>query len=386
MANPLKQFLEFRLNSKTRREAMLLVRDVRRILRKYPQKVTAMVMESLSRAASELELAWKNRDHDQLRTGLARLDNLSNDHLAFARKTHGRELSESVGIAVLVALLLRGFALEAFKIPSGSMISTLEIGDRIFVDKVSYGLRIPWTTRRLFHAKKPARGEVIVFMNPCTPDRDFIKRVIALEGDSVEVRCDVIYVNGEAVKSVHTPPPNGKCTFWEKREEFETDPWQLKTCSHYVETVGDKSYSTLHSPRRPLEEGERRGLEPYTDEEGDNDFPGHRLPYCRDNLSVEPKGQIVEHAPDAGDDVCRQRRKYMVPPGHVFVMGDNRAHSSDSRDWGPVPLENIKGRALFIWWSSQREDLLKSLLFRSDPRDRPGSPIADWERIGKIVQ
>jgi signal peptidase I len=379
----LSAFFKSRLERHARREAMFLVRDARRVLEKHPDKVPAERADEIRQVASTLETAWKQHDADTLKTKLSELEQLSEKHLAFARKSHSRELTESIVLAILVALLLRAFVLEAFKIPSGSMIPTLEIGDRIFVDKVSYGIRIPGTTKRLFYAREPRRGEVIVFMNPCTPERDFIKRVIALGGDTVEVRCDVVYVNGQAIPTEHAVE-DAECTFWEKREEIESEPWQLKQCAHYLETVGDKVYSTYHSPRRPLDEAERKTNPAEAADEGDNDFPGNRLPYCRENPRVAPVG-VIEDVPGANEstDLCGQRRRYVVPEGYVFAMGDNRAHSSDSRDWGPVPIENIKGRALFVWWASQRENLIRP----DAERDRPGSPwLAEWNRIGKIVK
>jgi len=368
----------WRLERKVRKEASELVRDVRRTLRRFPRKLQSEDREELKSLANALESAWREPAPAALRTHLANLEVMSEERLAFARKSSSRELLESIGFAVAIALLLRALALGAFKIPSGSMIPSLEIGDRIFVDKISYGLRIPGTTKRLFEAKSPARGEVIVFMNPCTPERDFIKRVVALAGDTVEVRCDVVYVNGEPVNSKFVDPYGG-CSYWDKKEELAIEPWRREPCSRYDESVGDKTYSTFHSPTRPLRERQRTNFSAYTDEAGDNDFPGHRLPYCRNNLRVEPKGRIEAVDVEEGDGPCRQRRRYVVPERHLFAMGDNRAHSSDSREWGPVPLENIKGRALFIWWSSQRG-------IWPTPRDRPDAPLADWPRIGKTVE
>ena len=111
-----------------------------------------------------------------------------------------RESFQSILIAVLIALMLRSFVVEAFKIPSGSMIPTLAIGDQIFVNKYLYGVRVPFTSIRLVDFDEPQRGEVIVFICPIEPHQDYIKRVIGLPGDEVTVRNNTILINGEPVK------------------------------------------------------------------------------------------------------------------------------------------------------------------------------------------
>src|ERR1700759_2247167 len=117
--------------------------------------------------------------------------------LAVKRNLRGKSGGELEPVAT--ALALRAFVVEAFKIPSSSMYPTLEINDHIFVNKFIYGVRIPWTTTKLFALRGPPRGEVIVFIYPCDPDRDYIKRVVATAGQTVETRCGVLYVDGVAV-------------------------------------------------------------------------------------------------------------------------------------------------------------------------------------------
>src|SRR5690606_10630642 len=129
-----------------------------------------------------LEAACEAGDGERMRVELARLDDLADEHLAFARKSTTREYVESIGIAILIALFLRAFVIEAFKIPSGSMIPSPEIGDHIFVNKFLYGIRIPWTRTKFLQLRKPRRGEVVVFIYPCE-SKDFIKRIVAVEGD-----------------------------------------------------------------------------------------------------------------------------------------------------------------------------------------------------------
>jgi signal peptidase I len=314
-----------------------------------------------------------------MRQRLVALDDLVDEHLAFARKSTAREYAESIGVAVLIALFLRAFVVEAFKIPSGSMIPTMEIGDHIFVNKFIYGLRIPWTRTRFFEWRHPRRGEVIVFINPCEPDKDFIKRIVALAGDTVEVRCDILYVNGVAIPSKSTV--GEECLYWDRKEDG--GPWVEENCSRYVETLDGVTFDTVHPPERPERDDERHaaGEGAYGRVSGDGDFPevpNLRMPICpasTDPRTPEQKvaalGKVQESVPENGRyrGPCKPQKRYVVPKGHVFVMGDNRENSSDSRRWGPVPLENIKGKALFIWWSSK-------------PEEQGG---VQWQRIGKVV-
>ncbi|MBF0592124.1 MAG: signal peptidase I [Nitrospirae bacterium] len=185
------------------------------------------------------------------------------------KKSIVREYVESIVTALLLALLIRAFVIQAFKIPSGSMIPTLLVGDHILVKKFSYGIQIPFTDKKILVFNSPQRGEVVVFKFPEDTSRDFIKRVIAREGDVVEIKQKKLYVNG-------TP---------------QTEPY-----TQYVDTTGTTS----------------------------------AVP--RDNL-----GPIT------------------VPKGKLFVMGDNRDQSYDSRFWGFVDISLVKGEALIIYWSWDKD-------------------------------
>jgi signal peptidase I len=216
------------------------------------------------------------------------------------RKSELREYLESILVAVGVALALRAFVVEAFKIPSGSMIPTLQIGDHIFVNKFIYGPAVPWTSSRLWTHMPPKRGDVIVLAYPEHPEQDFIKRVIAVPGDKLEARSGHPWINGWEVPSCQV----GLYSY------SELDPTMMTLAKHegdlFVEYLGDEAYLTLY-------------------DRANGGFPEYQGPFY-------------------------------AKPGEVWVMGDNRNLSHDSRAWwggagGGVPFENIRGRALFVWLS-----------------------------------
>jgi len=193
-----------------------------------------------------------------------------------------REYAEALVMAVVLALFIRTFVVQAFKIPSGSMLPTLQIGDHLLVNKFLYGIRIPIVGKRIFVFRQPARDDVIVFIYPQDPSKDFIKRVKGLPGETLEIRNKVLYVNGQAVAD-----PNA-----------------------YYEKI-------------------------------------------RERLARAPRD-------DFGP--------FIVPEGTVFVMGDNRDHSHDSRFWGTVPINDILGKAFVLYWSWDAKE------FR--PR---------WDRLGMLI-
>ena len=309
------------MRRRARGEARARVREVRGILREHPFRVPEPVRVDIGSTCDGLERSRAAGDHDALCQGLIKLDEQVQQHLSFVQKSTFREYAESIAVAVLIALLLRAFVVEAFKIPSGSMIPTMQVGDHIFVNKFIYGVRIPFTKVKFFEWRKPHRGEVIVFIYPREPEKDFIKRVIGVEGDRIEVDNNSLKVNG---KPVPRSPVPGPCLFWDLHEP--TGRWEEKRCARYVESLDGESYDTIDA----LDELPR-------------DFPS------------------------AGDV-----SPYVVPKGHVFVMGDNRNNSHDSRFWGPVPLENIKGKAMIIWWSAA-----------APGEHRTGG--VRWDRLGDVV-
>ena len=233
------------------------------------------------------------------------------------------ETVESIGMALLIALVIRSFVVEPFKIPSASMVPTLLVGDQIFVNKFVYGLRIPLTKTRVWHGRDPKRGEVIVFIYPKDESLDFIKRVVGLPGDRVRVEGDKVYINGE-------PVSEQKLSF-EKDLKHENQLWVTPPVPYKELTLFP-------------------GWEDYT--------------FYQEHL-----GEIFHLA--QYDSAWFPDTEFTVPEGHYFVMGDNRDHSSDSRDWGFVPRENIKGRGMFIWLSFDWAE--------------PWLDIVRWHRFGRWI-
>jgi signal peptidase I len=320
----LTEYREWTKRQRRTKEARLLLREARRVMRKYGERLPAEAAKRVRDAIDALSGAVIARDQDKIQGGLNALDKRLDEHLAFARKSTAREYVESIGIAVLIALFLRAFVVEAFKIPSGSMIPTLQVGDHIFVNKFIYGVRVPFAKDIKFWMgyRKPRRGEVIVFVYPKEPDKDFIKRIVAVEGDTIEVRDDVVYVNGKPVPRAKI---EGDCRYDDLIEESQT--WQEKRCEAWRETVDGSSYTVV---------------------------------YDRNNSPHSSHAQVV-------------------PPNSVFVMGDNRDNSHDSRYWGFVPFDHIKGKAMVIWFSAgpMPEDGFGPLRFFRGLR---------WERFFNLVR
>ena len=375
-----------RLDRRVRREAQLLVREAREGLARV-RDLPAAARGEIAAGIERVQAALAAGRIPEVKDEIVSLDALVGEHLPAARKSTIREYAESIAIAVIIALLLRAFVVEAFKIPSSSMIPTMEIGDHIFVNKFLYGVRIPYTRTKFLEIRKPRRGEVIVFMNPCTPEKDFIKRVVAVAGDTVEVRCNILYVNGEPVPTelIQGPPgPDGAGCVYDDFEE-SSPRWSKMRCSRYREVQGGTAYTTLHGHDRPEQDRDRAaqgGPGSYWDWRDEHDFPvleepptarlvRPTVPSCglsdpRHAQGEKGLGKIVRSTREPGA-ACLPQVHYVVPPDSVFVMGDNRQNSSDSRTWGPVPLDNIKGKALFIWWSDSEVSGIR------------------WSRMGSLV-
>jgi signal peptidase I len=292
-------------------------RDVERAL-------TASDREDLSSSLEKLRDSMKRDpfDVEEFHSSLSRAENLVDTYLSSWRKSELREYAESIGIAVAVALLLRAFVVEAFKIPSPSMVPTLQVGDHIFVNKSAYGPMIPWTSTRLFSRLPPHYGDVIVFQFPEKPEQDFIKRVVALPGDRLEA------LDGRPIINGWRPP---ECKVGVYRHTWGDGSLSQHGGELFVEYLGSEAFLTFFDHAMSGSAGsDRRSCNRDSECE-----PGLA---CRAHLCGEHQGP------------------YQVKPDEVWVMGDNRNNSHDSRGWwegkgGGVPFDYIKGRALIIWMS-----------------------------------
>lgn len=225
-----------------------------------------------------------------------------------ARRIRERELRQPWWIeytadifpVILAVFLVRSFLFEPFRIPSGSMLPTLHVGDFILVNKYDYGIRLPVLDKKIIPVGHPERGDVVVFRYPMDTSVDYIKRVVGVPGDVVDYHDKVLRING--VEQLQT----GKTTF--------VDPESLMSLDQYDEDLSGVRHMIAVDPNRP----------PYV--------PQFAL-----------KKDIPECKYDEHGFTCR------VPKGQYFVMGDNRDNSEDSRYWGFVPDENLVGRATLIW-------------------------------------
>jgi signal peptidase I len=334
------------LDRRVRKEARLLVRQARAAIggvkpegasgeaassRMTPER------EALGDAVREVEAGLVAGDLGRVRRGLPRLDELV-DRLPRARGSVTLEYAWAIGSLCVLVLAIRAFVVEPFKIPSSSMLPTLEINDYIFVSKFVYGLRVPLVDGKLL-ARSPDRGEVIVFIQPCK-NTDFIKRVIGLAGDRIEVRCNVVHVNGRAVPSAHVAGETCKIS-------DAPGPSSTRECARYREALGGYTYDTYYEPDRP----ERDAAPRVMGDAGPGDFPQLELVRRCPAATNQRPGQLVRTRPVDAAGPCGLHLHYVVPEGHVFVMGDYRDGSDDSRGWGSVPIENIKGKALLRWLS-----------------------------------
>ena len=214
------------------------------------------------------------------------------------------EYAKSFFPVILVVFFIRSFLVEPFKIPSGSMIPTLQVGDFILVNKFTYGIRLPIVNQKIVQLTDPLRGDVMVFRYPENPALDYIKRVVGLPGDVVEYRDKRLWINGIE----QAQQADGDYNYVEQGLDFVHTEKRL-------ETLGDRTHALLVNPEMPT-----LRLEAVAE------FGG------RENCSYD-------------HDMVRCK----VPDGHYFMLGDNRDNSRDSRYWGFVPDNQVVGKAFFVW-------------------------------------
>jgi signal peptidase I len=258
-----------------------------------------------AQAALTLDAQDVARRENLARRGIEKVDS----NVASARQTLLMQpwwLDWTAGLfpVILAVFLLRSFLFEPFKIPSGSMIPTLLVGDLILVNKFHYGVRLPVINKKIIANNDPKRGDVMVFRYPKDTSVDYIKRVVGVAGDEITFREQRLYVNGQPAPLEAVPPPGF----------YNEDSMRYE--SAFTEKLGDVAHRILLNPQS----------QPYYGPDDRINFP------FRENCRYSAEGVS-----------CK------VPPGHYFMMGDNRDNSQDSRFWGFVPDENIVGRAFFVW-------------------------------------
>lgn len=255
------------------------------------------------RAAIELEAHAARRRAELREQGVGKVDGDGDIEQARAQLlAQPWWLDWTAGLfpVILAVFLLRSFLFEPFKIPSGSMIPTLLVGDLILVNKFHYGIRLPVINTKITEGTPPQRGDVMVFRYPPKPSLDYIKRVVGVPGDEVSYLNKRLSINGVPVES-------------HQIADF-FDEESMRYTKQYEEKLGAQSHRLLINDDRPA-------FIP-----GASEFPN------RENCRYSVEGVV-----------CK------VPPGHYFMMGDNRDNSLDSRYWGFVPDQNIVGRAFFVW-------------------------------------
>jgi len=253
------------------------------------------------KAAALLEVNDAERRANLLKQGITQVDgNIAQAQAQILAQPWWLDWTAGLFPVIISVFFLRSFLVEPFKIPSGSMIPTLLVGDLILVNKFHYGLRVPVLNTKITEGEKPQRGDVMVFRYPPKPSLDYIKRVVGLPGDTVAYLNKRLTINGKTIETQSVP------------EFFDED--SMRYFKQYQEALGAQSHRLLNDDDRPA-------FIP-----GVEKFPGFEA--C--NYTIEGV-------------TCK------VPEGQYFMMGDNRDNSMDSRYWGFVPEKNIVGKAFFVW-------------------------------------
>jgi signal peptidase I len=275
--------------------------------------------------------------------------------------------------AVVVALLIRQFVIQAFRIPTGSMEKTLLVGDFLFVNKFLYGaetperLRVPlvnWTilsglpVLKLPAIREPKQGDIIVFEYPLDRDQDYIKRCVAVAGDLVEVRNGLVFVNGseyeddlDSPEADTTMRPDGAHI----KPHTNHDPSRATQALNQDYGLAQSLAVRSMTPRLFLQLIDSAlaggaGL--------DAEIVAPHLEALRAHVNEEQTltmAQLRPHLQALHAHAAEVDAPYVVPEGHLFMMGDNRYNSADSRYWGPLDTDLIKGKAMFIYWSWDKE-------------------------------
>jgi len=285
----------FSKESKARKKARVLIKETELVLNQNRSKLNPEAVRIVEQKIGNLENALSSKNYQEILRTTQELEAASEDYLSKYKKSRLRQNIEALAFAIILALIIRTFVFQPFKIPSGSMIPTLLVGDHLLVNKFVYGTKIPFTDIEIFPLEKIKHGDVIVFTYPNNendPSKNglyYIKRVIGLPGDDVDLDGRNLVINGEKI------PLEYVGTYLDERNSEQFD--------EYTEDLLGKEHTVIF--RKGKEATNRGSFIPVT----------------------------------------------KVPDGYVFVMGDNRDNSQDSRFWGFVPIENIAGKAFLVHWS-----------------------------------
>ncbi|MDA1191645.1 MAG: signal peptidase I [Candidatus Poribacteria bacterium] len=288
------------------------------------------------------------------------------------------EYTRTILIAFFIVFgFIRPFIFEIYKIPSGSMEDTLLVGDRVIVAKFTYGVRLPGLTRRLFDYYTPQRGDIIVFTGKQEPRTHFIKRCAAVPGDSVEVDGQRLIVNGHPVQ-------NETFTKHLSGMPYAFPAFMSPLAPYYHEEPAIRDYIGQYNDRTPVEVQEAGGIPiAFLHQNGGEPIKVRvetRVPELTRRIPVheyfivkpdrfgnavgeailyqildEHRWYLVTPKPYQRANAPNEFEPFVLPPDHYFGMGDNRERSMDSRFWGPIPFEMIKGKAVLVIWSTDAE-------------------------------
>ena len=275
-----------------------------RYMEKDPNRFDDRARKEILKVENALQKAIEQEDLGELTSQLKEYKRVVDQRLPLYQISIVREYVEAIAIALVLALFIRAFIIQAFKIPSGSMIPTLLVGDHLVVNKFIYGLKIPFKKKKILPLSVPKRGDIIVFQFPGDLSKDYIKRVVGLPGDTIEIDGHQIYLNGEQVAQ----EPMGEYKYTDSNLDIPI------TSYLYTETLGNVEHSILF------------------DSVDDGIF---------------------------GGSIQGMRKKIQVPPNQYFVMGDNRDRSNDSRFWGFVDFNLIRGKAMVIYFSWPPKQLVR---------------------------
>lgn len=253
------------------------------------------------KAAAELEAQTIRRNEELGKLGINKVDSdISEAKARLLEQPWWLDWTAGLFPVIIAVFILRSFLFEPFKIPSGSMIPTLLVGDLILVNKFHYGIRLPVINLKITEGTAPKRGDVMVFRYPPQPSLDYIKRVVGVPGDEVAYLNKRLTINGKPLETTALP------------EFFDEDT--MRYFKQFEETLGEQKHRLLNDDGRPAF------------------VPGASEFEFKNNCRYSVEGVV-----------CK------VPEGHYFMMGDNRDNSLDSRYWGFVPDKNIVGKAFFVW-------------------------------------